>query len=74
MKPIVISLLKIFIYILTSTVMWGVLYLKLNSNEGVFTHSVLSGVLLIAPILVLNFILFGMFVQIMREQNQATNN
>lgn len=64
------SIIKVTLFAFTSLIMWALLYTRFNTIDGVFTHSVLSGVLLVVPVLILNFIGSGIFMQTMQQQNR----
>ncbi|MFD3435385.1 hypothetical protein [Alteromonas macleodii] len=64
------SIIKVTLFAFTSLMMWALLYTGFNTNDGEFTHSVLSGVLLVVPVLILNFIGSRIFMQTMQQQNR----
>lgn len=65
------NIINVTLFVFTSFVIWAVLYTRFNTYDGVFTHSVLSGFLLIVTTLILNFIGSGIFMQTMKRQNRA---
>ena len=71
MSKRVSSFIKWSLFCLSCLMMWGVLYVEVNTHHGVFTHNALSGALLVMPILILN--LFGghVFSRALTEQNNA---
>lgn len=71
MSKKIISIIKIALFTFSSLVFWGLLYTLLNTKNGVITHNVLSGLMLVLPVLILNFIFSGILIQTMRHQNQA---
>lgn len=64
------NVIKVALFTLSSLVFWVLLYTRFNTNH-VLTHSVLSGILLVLPVLILNYIGSGIFMQTMRQQNRA---
>lgn len=64
------SIIKVTLFALTSLMMWALLYTLFNTNDGVFTHSVLSGFLLVVPVLIINFIGGDIFMKTMQQQKR----
>lgn len=64
------TIIKIALFTFSSLVFWMLLYTRFNTNHGVLTHNVLSGLLLVLPVLILKYIGSGIFMQTMRQQNQ----
>lgn len=73
MKDKVPVFFKVCLFLFSSFMMWGVLYALINTKDGVVTHSILSGVFLVAPVLILNFIGSQIFMQTMRQQDAMVN-
>lgn len=64
---------KVALFIISSVVMWTILYVQINTANGIFSHNYLSGAMLVVPVLIIN--LFGghIFAKTMIEQNSSVS-
>jgi len=62
--------IKTFLFFISSITMWPLMYVLINTSNGNFSHNFLSGLLIVVPVLILNFFGSAVFMQAMSEQDK----